>query len=169
MIHYYARSQLHRSDPCFWNNWVSTDDKESFASQQGKTLKFVHSMYAFVRLCIGVHVTSHVFNLSAVVNVFWGNKIIKSIFNQHSGKGKGFLNTHHFSKDVKLCLFNINKYTEKCFARETVSSYLLKVWKSFIRVNMLSLGLCLFWISVIAKLLWQHTFSNCTCLSKCRW
>lgn len=101
------------------------------------------------------------FNLFAVVNVFWGNKIIKSIFKQHSGKGKGILNKHHFSKETKLCLFNINKYPEKCFARETVSSYLPKVWKSFIRVNMLWLGQCLFWISIIAKLLSKNTLSKC--------
>lgn len=81
---------------------------ETFASEKGKTVKSMDSMYAFGRLCIAVHVTSHVFNLFAVVNVFLGNKIMKTIFNQHSEKGKGFLNTHHFSKETKLCLFNIN-------------------------------------------------------------
>jgi len=62
----------------------------------------MHSMYMFVRLGIG----PHVFNLSAAFNVFWGNKIIKGIFNQYSGKDKQFFNTQYFSKETKFCLFS---------------------------------------------------------------
>lgn len=128
MIHYYTRSQLHRSDPYIWSYWVTTDVyKKVFASQQAKTLKAMHSIYVFVRLGTGVHVTSYVLNLSAGVNVFWGNKIIKSIFSQHNGNDKQFFNTQYFSKETKLCLFRITKYTDMCFVRETVSSYLLQV------------------------------------------
>lgn len=77
MTHYYARSQLHRSDPYIWSSWITVDAyKNAFANQQGKALKATHSTYMFVRLGIGMHVTSCVFNLSAGVTVFWGNKII---------------------------------------------------------------------------------------------
>lgn len=109
-------------------------------------------MYVFVRLGIGVHMTSHVFYLSAGLNVFWGNKTIKSILNQYSGKGKQFFNTQYFSKETKLYLFSVTKYTEMCFVGETVSSFLLQVWKNFLRLNTLCLGLWLFQILVIVEL-----------------
>lgn len=105
-----------------WRYWVTTDAyKKAFASWQGK------ARYVFVRLGVGVHVTSHMFNLSAGVNVFWENKIPQSILNRYSRKDKQFFNTQCFSKETKLCLFSIIKYTETCCVRATVSSILLQV------------------------------------------
>lgn len=71
-----------------------------------------------------MHVTSHKFNLSAGVNVFWGNRVIRSILNQYSGK-KQLFNAQYFSKETKMCLFSTGKYAELCFVRETFSDYLL--------------------------------------------
>lgn len=66
MILYYVMFQLRRSDPCVWSDWVTADAyKTAFPSQPGKPLKAMHSRYRFVRLGVGMHVTSHVFNLSA--------------------------------------------------------------------------------------------------------
>lgn len=106
-------------------NYRCLQKKKAFASQQGKALKALYSIHVFFRLGIAMHVTSHMFNLSAGVNVFWGNKVIRSILNQYNGKDKQFFNALYFSKETKLYLFNISKYAEMCFVREIVSGYLL--------------------------------------------
>lgn len=103
--------------------------KKTFASQQGKALKAMHSICVVFRLGIAMHVTSHKFNVSAGVNVFWGNRVIRSILDQYCGK-KQLFNAQYFSKETKLYLFSISKYADMCFVRETVSDYLLSVWMS---------------------------------------
>lgn len=95
--------------------------KKTFASQQGRARKTVFKVF---RLRIAMYVTCHKFNLSGGINVFWGNRVIRSILNQYSGKKQLFI-AQYFSKETKLCLFSISKYAELCFVRETVSDYLL--------------------------------------------
>lgn len=119
MIRYYARSQLHRSSPYLELLGKHRCLQKGICQPARKST----SMYVFVWLGIGVHVTSHMFNLSAGVNVLWENKIRESIFNQYSGKDKQFFNSQCFSKETKLCLFRITKYTEKCFVRETFKRF----------------------------------------------
>lgn len=71
MILYYVIFQLRRSDPCILSNWVTADAyKQAFPSQPGKAQKAMHSRYRFVRLGIGMHVTSHMFNLSQELMCF---------------------------------------------------------------------------------------------------
>lgn len=50
------------------------------------------------------------FNLFTVVNVFWGNKIIKSIFKHTVGRAKGF-STNTISQKRQNCVYSTQTNT----------------------------------------------------------